>query len=71
MSTENSSEKDEAKALSQIAVSGSVAFAKWIGEKMCRDNWFRYDDKVGKWYVYLKGHLTTEELYELYLTTDH
>ena len=43
----------------QDAVSGSVAFVKWIEEKMCRDNWFRYDDKVGKWYVYLKGHLTT------------
>ena len=70
MSTENEYKENITKALSQDAVSSSVGFAKWIGENMCRDNWFKYDNKVGRWYVYLKGHLTTEELYELYLTTD-
>lgn len=59
---------DEKRALSQDSV--SVAFAKWIGEKRSKDDWFRYDDKIGKWYVYLKGHLSTEELFEMWLTNE-
>ena len=46
-------------------VSGSVLFANWIAKKMQADSWFRYNH--GRWYVHTKGHLTTEELYELFL----
>ena len=71
MNTENNPETNEDKALSQDVVSVSVAFAKWIGEKRCKDDWFRYDDKVGKWFVYLKGHLSTNELFDMWLATEH
>lgn len=71
MSKDNESEKDETKALIQDAVSVAVDFAKWIGEKKCNDDWFKYDDKVGKWFVYLKGHLSTNELFEMWLATEH
>lgn len=51
-------------------VSGSVAFAKWIGERMNVDSWFRYDARFGIWYWHMKGHLTTKELYEVFVATD-
>ena len=51
-------------------VSGSVAFAKWIGERMNKDSWFKYDARFGTWYWHMKGHLTTEELYEVFVATD-
>ena len=63
--------KDKAEKLSLFAVSVAVDFAKWIGEKRCKDDWFRYDDKTGKWFVYLKGHLTTNELFEMWQATEH
>ena len=56
-------EKMKVKNLAHPDVSGSVAFAKWIGERMIADSWFRYGTQGGKWYVHTKGHLTTEELY--------
>lgn len=64
-------DKNEVKNVSSNScVSGSVAFAKWIGERMNKNSWFKYDARFGKWYVHMKGHLTTEELYGLWLTTD-
>ena len=32
--------------LPQGDVSGSVAFAKWIGERMNADSWFKYDARL-------------------------
>lgn len=45
----------------------SIAFAKWIGNKLSTDQWFIFDKRYNKWYVYMKGHITTEELYQLYI----
>ena len=56
--------------LPQGDVSGSVAFAKWIGERMNVDSWFKYDARFGTWYWHMKGHLTTEELYDVFVATD-
>ncbi len=48
------------------AIEISVAFATWIGEKQAKDSWFKYDKNSCKWYVYMKGYLTTQQLYELW-----
>ena len=59
------------KVLRLFSVSVSVDFAKWIGEKQCKDLWFRYNNKNGKWHIHMKGHLTTDELYEVWKATEH
>ena len=59
----------ETAQLNISAVSCSVAFAKWIGERMNKYSWFRYDARFGTWYWHMKGHLTTEELYEVFVAT--
>jgi len=48
-------------------MTNTIGFAQWIGDKLTKDSWFSYDSKLGKWYVHTKGHLTTLELYKLYL----
>ena len=59
--------KKEFKSPLGSDVSDSVAFARWIGERMQSDKWFSYDG--GRWYVYLEGHLTTEKLHEMWLAS--
>jgi len=49
------------------SVNNSVAFGDWIGNKLSMDSWFRYEHRTRRWYLYLHGHLTTEQLYEIYL----
>lgn len=70
MIEEKNSNKPQNPAFWVGAVSGSVAFAKWIGERMSVDSWFKYDARFGTWYWHMKGHLTTEELYEVFVATD-
>jgi len=45
----------------------AVGFAKWIGERMSIDSWFKYDAKLNKWYIHTKGDLTTDQLYNMYM----
>lgn len=45
----------------------AIEFAEWIRDRMLNDSWFRPVSFIkGKWYVDLKGHLTTQELYDLF-----
>ena len=47
--------------------SDAVEFANWIRDRMLNDSWFRPISFIkGKWYVDLRGHLTTQEIYELF-----
>lgn len=67
MTNKKASSKESTPALRNGDVVSSIAFAKWIGEQMNKDSWFEYDARFGKWYWHTKGHLTTEELYEVWL----
>lgn len=42
-----------------------VEFAEWIGKLQSSDDWFKYNR--GTWFLYLHGHLTTEQLLEQFL----
>jgi len=65
---EVSDEMKDKIARRRVESNKSIEFGKWIGEKQEKDSWFNYDIRTHKWYVYMKGHVTTEELYDIFLS---
>ena len=60
-------ESKAATSCASITKEYAEKFAEWIGEKRCNDDWFRYDETLKTWYIHMKGHVTTSELWDLYL----
>ncbi len=44
-----------------------IDFAQWIGDKLRKDSWFRYEGNFKTWYIHLVGNVTSDQLYQIFL----
>lgn len=55
------------ESLANISADVAIKFGQYIADKQSTVSWFTYDSRTGKWFYYLVGHLTTEELFNKFL----